>query len=52
MTNFVRKSLHSRTAVYFADGRVNPKKYAVKFYDDPQACAAERDAYRDLQGEC
>jgi hypothetical protein len=51
MTNFVRKSLHSRTAVYFADGLHNPRKYALKFYADPQACAAERDAYRELQGE-
>jgi hypothetical protein len=50
MTNFVRKSLHSRTAVYFADGLHNPRKYALKFYADPEACAAERDAYRELQG--
>jgi hypothetical protein len=51
MTNFVRKSLHSRTAVYFADGLHNPRKYALKFYADPHACAAERDAYRELQGK-
>jgi hypothetical protein len=51
MTNFVRKSLHSRTAVYFADGLHNPRKYALKLYADPHACAAERDAYRELQGD-